>query len=730
MTDAYFYLGPLTGVTWPNGTETILFPRAPIALPDGEYTRTLLAARYLVAGWSLGSASGVAPDSWVISDEIVATGFAGQALISMAGGEYSINNGPWTSAIGMVLNGDTVRVRVRSAPVRSSVPVVGVLMIGGFSGSFVVTTLDDEPGAFSFTAQSGVPVDIDVVSNTITVADINVPVPISITGGSYSINSGAFTTEVGSVSQGDRVTLKVRSPSDPGRTATVVLSIGDRSADFVVSTVAVDSSPTTFAFAAQSGVQADIDVTSNAITVTDINVPVPISVTGGSYSINSGAFTTEVGSVSQGDRVTLKVRSPSSPGQAATATLTIGDRSADFIVTTLVVAPPPALDLEQYVLRVRSGSPSKCYFFVGDGYLLLVGFDSVSRDIVMVRFLPGGDIVGQMSISIADGPTPEYVVLDADSIYLASGNRVYRLSHNGDLLWCASIGLTGIDGIDADASGIYFIGWKSGSSDQWIGKISLDGARLWVKKMAKYSSSYAVALYSVFSSAVADELYIGGITGNWTFHAALSKVDGTLLSKVRHSNIGGDKYPHRFVDDPGRGAVWVSLVCGSFTTNSYAGLLNINSGSLLSGQSFSAAEIYPGDARAIAASRNVIRGLGLTSTGVSPDLENSMISISDIQTDSIGGHTYLSGVGLGGRPTGFFAARLARPIGASAKGNYGDVSISDTWAKVSLVIRPITFAGDYLPANLVDDASIVVAPVATTVTTQESHYVIDVMPHE
>jgi hypothetical protein len=641
MTATYFYLGPLTGVTLPDGAEVILRPRSPVSLPDGEYTRTLLAARYLVAGWSLGSVTGAAPDTWVVSEEIAANGFTGQTLISITGGEYSVNRGPWTSAIGTVINGDFVRVRVRSAKARSTVPAVGVLTIGEFSGAFSVTTLDDEPDAFAFVAQTGVAVSTDVVSN--------------------------------------------------------------------------------------------------AITVTDVNVPVAIGVTGGSYAINGGAYTTAAGTVSQGDQVTVKVRSSSAPGQAATATLTIGDRSADFSVSTVAVDSSPA-DLAQYALVVETGSPKKTYLYVGAEYLLAVGYSqggagtaygSFANDIAIVKFLLGGSVVRQFSVAISNELHPYGLmgcatVFDSTSIYISTQTHLIRLSHDGVLEWCVSIGLDGISNIAVDESGVYFIGNKINSGGYHLGKLDLDGSKLWLKKLNNHSSLYSVGLSSVFSSRVDNNLYIGGVTGNWTFHAKLSRASGALLDMTRHTNIGGDKTPDKFIDDPTRGVVWVNLSYGT-STNSYAGLLNLASGGLLSGQGIVAAEIYPGDAKAIVAFARKIQGLSLTSTSISPNLENSWIDIYNIQTSHDGGHTFFSGINVS--PKGWAVLKLTRPVSTTtAVGSYGSITVGDL-GSASYVYRPISFAGDYLPKAPVDDPSITVTPVSTAVTTQESHYVIGVMPH-
>ena len=75
--------------------------------------------------------------------------------------------------------------------------------------------------------------------------------------------------------------------------------------------------------------------TSNPITVAGINAATPISITGGTYSINGGAYTSSAGTVNSGNTVTVRVTSSASYSTAVNATLTIGGVSDTFSVTTL-----------------------------------------------------------------------------------------------------------------------------------------------------------------------------------------------------------------------------------------------------------------------------------------------------------------------------------------------------------------------------------------------------------
>jgi hypothetical protein len=103
-------------------------------------------------------------------------------------------------------------------------------------------------------------------------------------------------------------------------------------------TIHLDTTPDAFSFAALTGVPLRTAESSNTVTISGITKPSPISVSGGTYSINGGSYTSAAGTVNNGDTVTVQLTSSSSPSTASKATLTIGGLSADFSVTTTTPA--------------------------------------------------------------------------------------------------------------------------------------------------------------------------------------------------------------------------------------------------------------------------------------------------------------------------------------------------------------------------------------------------------
>jgi hypothetical protein len=278
----------------------------------------------------------------ITSNTITITGINTAANISITGGEYSVNGGSYTSSSGTVNNGNTVTVRQTSSGSYST-KTDAILTIGGVSDTFSVTTLaappppDTTPAQFTFTDQTNVQLGTLITSNTIIVSGINTETAISITGGTYSIKGRSYTSSSGTVSNGDTVTVQLISSGNYSTTTNTTLTIGGISDTFSVTTKAAspDMIPDQFTFTDQIDVALSTVITSNTITVSGITSTTPISITGGTYSINGGSYTSADGTVNPDDTVTVQQTSSGSHSTTTDATLTIGGISDTFSVTTI-----------------------------------------------------------------------------------------------------------------------------------------------------------------------------------------------------------------------------------------------------------------------------------------------------------------------------------------------------------------------------------------------------------
>lgn len=279
--------------------------------------------------------SNVARNATQTSAPIVVSGINAPASINIAFGSYAVNGGAFTTSPGTVNAGDSVQVRHVSASAFGT-STNTTLFIGGVSSVFSsVTEAEDlTPNAFDLIDVVNVPRNSMQTSSPIVIGGINAATPISVVGGSYSINGGAFVTTAGSVNNGDSVRVQHQASGSFSTQVTTMLNINGISADFSSQTEAADTTPSAFAWADQTGLQTNAVVTSAPISVAGINAPAAISVSGGSYSINGGTFVSAEGTVNAGDQVRVRTTTASTANTAVNVVLTIGGVSDTFSATT------------------------------------------------------------------------------------------------------------------------------------------------------------------------------------------------------------------------------------------------------------------------------------------------------------------------------------------------------------------------------------------------------------
>lgn len=188
-----------------------------------------------------------------------------------------------------------------------------------------------------------------------TSGDITVPLGVVVTGiAGITRNLVAFANSGQFVLSGNNLIVRPSQITQPavgvidayvvtidnqggGTTlATVVVSHGSIKIDSItVTTIAPDTTPDAFSFVDTTGVALSTSIESAAITVAGINAAAPISVSGGEYSINGGAWTTANGTVSNGQSVKVRHTSSASNSTATNTVLTIGGISDTFTSTTL-----------------------------------------------------------------------------------------------------------------------------------------------------------------------------------------------------------------------------------------------------------------------------------------------------------------------------------------------------------------------------------------------------------
>lgn len=287
--------------------------------------------------FTLGARVGVNPSVSIVSRKAYQKNIGESVTVSITsgGGEYRVNGGGWMTAAGVISDGDYLEARLTSSS-NYETTIDLVFAIGTGSDTFTVTTraADIVCDAFSFTSVTDAEPTTSYTSNAITVSGIEIDVPVSIVGGMYSIDGGAFTATTGTVSNGQTVAVKRNSSASYEGVESCTLTVGTVTGEYSITNREADIIPDAFTFTAQTGVAPSTLIVSNTITVAGIEAAVAISVSNGEYQIGIEDWTSGPGTVINGD--TVKVRNISSPNyeEAKNTTLTIGGVSDMFTYTT------------------------------------------------------------------------------------------------------------------------------------------------------------------------------------------------------------------------------------------------------------------------------------------------------------------------------------------------------------------------------------------------------------
>lgn len=256
------------------------------------------------------------------------------------GPQISINGGAWVTS-GTILAGQTLAVRLTSAGT-SSTTRSATVTVGNGSDTWNVTTVpqDDTPNAFNFSDVANQPANTVVASSTLTITGIGPdPVNVSITGAGspqISINGGAWATS-GTILNGQTLQLRLTSHTvTDGTSRSATVTVGTASDTWAVSTQ--DDTPAAFSFTDVTNQAVNTVITSNTLTITGIGGnPTPVSVAGtGSpqISINGGAWTTS-GTILAGQTLAVRLTSAGTSSTARSATVTVGNTSDTWSVTTI-----------------------------------------------------------------------------------------------------------------------------------------------------------------------------------------------------------------------------------------------------------------------------------------------------------------------------------------------------------------------------------------------------------
>lgn len=205
------------------------------------------------------------------------------------------------------------------------------------STSYTSPALDQSPTAFSFNDVTGASLSTTYTSNTITVAglDYGDSATVSVSGGTYSKNSGGYTSSNGTAVNGDTFSVQQTSSGSFSTTTNCTLTIGTESDTYSVTTLAADTTPDAFDFTNQTGKELSTLYTSNVETITGLNTGASVSISGNSaqFSIAGGAWST-TGTITNNQSLQLRMYSSSSYSTSVSTTVNVGGVTDSWALTT------------------------------------------------------------------------------------------------------------------------------------------------------------------------------------------------------------------------------------------------------------------------------------------------------------------------------------------------------------------------------------------------------------
>lgn len=257
--------------------------------------------------------------------------------------QYSVTSGQITLAGVQSFFGDTGSIAlgdlyrgggiVPDITENAAVPASGEITLADMYGVYKQGATDTTPDAFTFTDVTDVAVSTTQTSNTITVAGMSAgaSATVTVTGGTYSKNSGAYVSTAGTAQNGDTFSVRHTSSASNSTSVDTTLTIGGISDTYTSTTVAsADVTPSNTSWWNNVNVvNASGTTNTNTITIAGINTTITLRIeattgNGDAYSVRPRVNGTLVGTAQT---------TPIDTADAFTFTVSNGDTIAFFLDT-------------------------------------------------------------------------------------------------------------------------------------------------------------------------------------------------------------------------------------------------------------------------------------------------------------------------------------------------------------------------------------------------------------
>ncbi|MEW5424176.1 hypothetical protein HNS03_19845 [Amorphus sp. 3PC139-8] len=159
---------------------------------------------------------------------------------------------------------------------------------------------------------------------------------VTASNGALILVNGGLQGASASVSDGDKVQLRLTASNNFSTSKSTTMTLGSLSTSWTVTTREQDTTPNNFNFVDLTGQETDAIVTSNTATVSGFDGPLTATVSGqGSPQIRtgSGSWGTSA-SVSPGQSLRVRLTTSGSELTTRVATVSLGDVDADWSVLT------------------------------------------------------------------------------------------------------------------------------------------------------------------------------------------------------------------------------------------------------------------------------------------------------------------------------------------------------------------------------------------------------------
>jgi hypothetical protein len=202
------------------------------------------------------------------------------------------------------------------------------------------TRVGEFPDPFTFRTKRGVESGTNTRSETVTIAGLNGPAPITLGGdpsGRYLINGVGFFNQPGTINNGDTLQLRLTAGAIGGPAGEVSMSVtvGGYTTPFTVR-AAVDNTPDAFDFPDRNNQPLDVNRPSAVLTPEGYNVPLRASVSGHSscrLRIDDGDWQRR-GTIEPGQSLQLRLRTADTPATTRNCSVAMGGVEDEWSVTT------------------------------------------------------------------------------------------------------------------------------------------------------------------------------------------------------------------------------------------------------------------------------------------------------------------------------------------------------------------------------------------------------------